>query len=77
MKNRLLQEASDLYSKREATNVAPCESIAAPAKPPLPSAALRPVQSARRIITPKQALMCSDDDENFKDITFLTNSQVT
>jgi hypothetical protein len=76
-KNKLLQEASELYSnsnskKEEARPAHASAAAAAPHKPALPAASLRPASSARRLVTPKQALMCNDG-EDFKDATFLTN----
>ena len=68
-KNALLQQASDLYSK--SSDVAPSSVSVAP--PTKPAKAPRRNHSARRIVTPKHAVLCNDD-EDYKDGTFLTNS---
>jgi hypothetical protein len=68
-KNKILQDASDLYSKVEV----PKEVDTRPAVPPvkITQPTLRPVNSARRIIVPKQGII--HDDETSKGHTFITS----
>ncbi len=75
-KNNLLQQASDLFNSSNAPAKAsqPEAVVPPPSKPSSATYQLRPVNSARRIVAPKQGIIAGDESSNLKSFTFLTAS---
>lgn len=75
-KNRLLQQASDLFNSSNISAKAsqPEAVIPPPSKPSSATFQLRPVNSARRIVAPKQGIIADDENSSLKSYTFLTAS---